>query len=94
MAVLTQNEIETRLSERSGWSIVNGQLRREFTTATFHRAVALVVQAGMLAEVADHHPDIDIRYNKVTFALVTHSEGGITQKDFDLAAKIDEAFAQ
>lgn len=94
MAVLTQTEIEKKLSECSGWSIVNGQLRREFTAATFPRAVALVVQTGMLAEVADHHPDIDIRYNKVTFALATHSEGGITQKDFDLAAKIDEAFAQ
>ncbi len=94
MAALTQIEIETRLSERSGWSILNGQLRREFNLPTFHRAIALVVQAGMLAEVADHHPDIDIRYSKVTFALSTHSEGGITQKDFDLAAKLDEAATQ
>jgi 4a-hydroxytetrahydrobiopterin dehydratase len=94
MAVLTQTEIEKKLSECTGWSIAEGQLRRTFTAPSFHRAMALAVQAGMLADVADHHPDIDIRYNKVTFALSTHSEGGITQKDFDLAAKIDEAFAQ
>jgi 4a-hydroxytetrahydrobiopterin dehydratase len=94
MAVLTQNEIEMRLVERTGWSIADGQLRRTFSAPSFHRAMALAVQAGMLADVADHHPDIDIRYNKVTFALSTHSEGGITQQDFDLAAKIDEAFTQ
>jgi 4a-hydroxytetrahydrobiopterin dehydratase len=92
MPVLSSSVIEEKLHERSGWSLVNGQIQRVFVTDGFHAAIALVVQAAMFAEVADHHPDIDIRYNKVTFTLSTHSEGGITEKDFDLAAKIDGAF--
>lgn len=92
MALLTASELDTQLATLDEWSIVNGQLHRVFVTPTFHRAIALVVQAGMLADVADHHPDIDIRYNRVTFALSTHSEGGITEKDVALARGIDQAY--
>ncbi|HOJ03604.1 MAG TPA: 4a-hydroxytetrahydrobiopterin dehydratase [Bacteroidota bacterium] len=92
MALLTASQLDAQLATLDGWSIVNGQLHRVFVTPTFHRAIALVVQAGMLADVADHHPDIDIRYNRVTFALSTHSEGGITEKDVALARGIDEAY--
>ena len=92
MPVLEHPEIEKRLAGMSGWSLAEGQISKTFMAATFHRAVAFVTQIGMLAEVADHHPDIDIRYNKVTVRLSTHSEGGITEKDFALAEAMELAF--
>ena len=53
-------------------------------------AIAFVTQVGFLAEAANHHPDIDIRWRKVTLVLTTHDAGGLSAKDFDLAAQIDE----
>jgi 4a-hydroxytetrahydrobiopterin dehydratase len=69
----------------------NGELTRTFTFADFRAALGFVNRVGELAEAAGHHPDIDIRYNKVRLGLVTHDSGGITAKDFDLAGKIDQA---
>lgn len=64
-------------------------LRRTYCFPTFPTAIAFVRFVAELAEAADHHPDIDIRYSKVTLSLSTHSEGGVTEKDFDLLAQID-----
>ena len=66
-------------------------ITRTVVAPTFVDAIALVDRVADLAESANHHPDIDIRYRRVTFALVTHDAGGITQADLDLAAAIDEA---
>ena len=63
---------------------------RTFLFKDFRASLAFVNKVGDLAEDAGHHPDIDIRYNKVRLALVTHDAGGITQKDFDLAAAADK----
>jgi pterin-4-alpha-carbinolamine dehydratase (EC 4.2.1.96) len=64
--------------------------RKTFKLPSFPAAIAFVTQVGFLAEAAAHHPDIDIRYNQVRLALTTHDAGGLSSKDFDLAAAIDE----
>ena len=89
MSALSQQEIEARLGGLPAWKVVNGELERVFAFTDFVAALAFVNQVGSLAEEAGHHPDIDIRYNRVRLALVTHGAGGITTKDFDLAAATD-----
>lgn len=89
-AKLNDAEISTRLNDLSGWTRSNDEIRKTFTFATFPAAIAFVTHVGFLAEAAGHHPDFDIRYNKVTLALTTHDAGGLTANDFDLAAQIDE----
>ncbi len=74
----------------AGWVEEGGALRRDFRFADFAEALAFVNRVGALAEEANHHPDIDIRWNVVTLGLSTHSEGNIvTDRDRELAARID-----
>ncbi len=75
----------------AGWARDGDAIHREFTFKDFAAAMAFVNKVAQAAEAADHHPDIDIRYNRVTMALSTHSEGGVTEKDFALASRIDAA---
>ncbi len=91
VTALSDAEIAERVGEAPGWAILDGMLRRTFSFKNFREAVGFVVHIGMLAEKADHHPDIDIRYKVVSIALATHSAGGISQMDFDLAAAINLA---
>lgn len=70
------------------WKTTASGLRRTFAWKTFPEALAFVLEVGALAEAAGHHPDIDIRYNKVTLTLMTHDAGAITEKDHALAAQI------
>ena len=93
MSAFDEDTIRKRLAERPGWAFENGEIVRTFTAPTFHRAIGFVVQIAMLADAMDHHPDLTVRYNRVTVAVSTHSAHGITEKDFTLAARIDEAFA-
>ena len=86
---LSGADISSRLTSLNGWQHQNGELVRTFQFADFRASLAFVNRVGDLAEAAGHHPDIDIRYNKVHLALVTHDAGGITTKDFDLAKQID-----
>jgi 4a-hydroxytetrahydrobiopterin dehydratase len=72
------------------WELHDESITRTFVFDGFTRAIGFVVELGFLAEAADHHPDIDIRWNKVTLVLSTHSEGALTSKDTELAAAIDE----
>jgi 4a-hydroxytetrahydrobiopterin dehydratase len=81
--------ITTRLAGVSGWIQQGSQIRRTVECPSFPAAIALVTQVGFLAEAAAHHPDIDIRWRKVTFTLTTHDAGGLTARDFDLAQQID-----
>ena len=71
------------------WRLEDAQLTRTITFPTFMEAIAFVNSAASLAEQADHHPDFDIRYNRVRLSLTTHDAGGITSRDFLLAARID-----
>jgi 4a-hydroxytetrahydrobiopterin dehydratase len=91
--VLTDEEVHGALRARgvSDWQLVEGKLVRTVVADSFVEAIALVNRVAELAESVNHHPDIDIRYNRVTFVLVTHDSGGITQADLDLAAAIDGA---
>lgn len=89
MAVLTDEQIDAALPELNGWARVDGILRRSIKFSTFLDGIDAVRRVGEHAESKDHHPDIDIRWRTVTFALVTHSEGGITQNDIDMARDID-----
>jgi 4a-hydroxytetrahydrobiopterin dehydratase len=88
MAVLSDEELREALSDLEGWEQSGDAIVREFRFPTFPDAVAFVVRLAFDAEAANHHPDLDIRYNKVRVALSTHSEGGITAKDVDLARAI------
>jgi 4a-hydroxytetrahydrobiopterin dehydratase len=90
MAKLSESDLQAALGGLPGWSVAQGELVKTFVMPTFPDAIALVNGAAELAEAQGHHPDMDIRYNKVTFALVTHDEGGITDKDVTLARAIEE----
>ena len=89
MAKLTDDELQVALGRLGGWALRDGELEKVFSFSTFPDGIAFVTRVADLAEEAEHHPDIDIRYSTVTLRLSTHSEGGITQKDTDLARKID-----
>ncbi len=91
MPALSADQANARLASVPEWEIVNGELVRTFQFKDFRAALGFVNRVGELAEQAGHHPDIDIRYNKVRLALVTHDAGGLTAKDFDLAARSDTA---
>ena len=86
---LSDTDVAVRLSALSAWSLADGMIRRTFAFADFVAALRFVNAVAAAAEEADHHPDIDIRYNKVTLALTTHDSGGLTINDFALAAQAD-----
>lgn len=89
MALLNDQAIRARLDLLEGWTREGDVIRKTFTLDTFPAAIAFVNRIADQAEAADHHPDIDIRYDRVACTLSTHSEGGLTVKDFDLAGQID-----
>ncbi len=90
MTLLRQDEMERALAALPGWEMVDGMLVRAFTFPQgFMRGITFVDAVAEAAEVADHHPDIDIRWTTVTIRLATHSEDGITEKDTALAAECD-----
>ncbi len=72
-----------------GWSLEDGAIAKQFSLPSFPAAVDFVNVVAGLAEDANHHPDMDIRYTKVRVALVTHSAGGITDKDLEMARRIE-----
>ncbi|MBI3615453.1 MAG: 4a-hydroxytetrahydrobiopterin dehydratase [Candidatus Omnitrophica bacterium] len=86
---LSDTEIRKALNSLQGWELQEGEIRKLYKFKDFKEALSFVNRVAELAEEADHHPDILIRYNKVTLTLSTHSAGGLTVKDFQLAQKID-----
>ena len=90
MKPLTPEEIQVQTQALPEWQLVGDEIRREYEFADFIQAMTAVNTIAMLAEDVEHHPDIDIRYNKVKLALSTHDAGGLTVKDFALARQIDE----
>ncbi|MBE3556055.1 MAG: 4a-hydroxytetrahydrobiopterin dehydratase [Firmicutes bacterium] len=89
MAAYSQQEVQERLAGLPGWQADGDSIRRVYTFNDFIDAIGFVTRVALLAQAADHHPDIDIRYNRVSLVLSTHSEGGVTEKDFALATAID-----
>jgi 4a-hydroxytetrahydrobiopterin dehydratase len=91
MALLSASEIEHELDGLEGWKLVDGSaIERDFELADFAAGLRLVERVGVLAEAANHHPDIFLHgWNKVRLTLSTHSAGGLTGADFSLASEID-----
>jgi 4a-hydroxytetrahydrobiopterin dehydratase len=90
---LSEQELSDLLLELPEWAIEDGTLVRFWTFADFVEAMAFVNRVAQLAEQAGHHPDIDIRYNRVKLGLVSHDAGGITARDADMARKLSAEFA-
>ena len=89
MALLSESEIQDRLSSVPGWRREGKTIVREFEFKDFLGAIDFVNRIAEAAEAAWHHPDIDVRWNKVRLSLSTHDQGGLTTKDFDLARAFD-----
>ena len=89
MSRLTKDEIQQRLKTVQGWTLEGDAIKKQFTFAGFPEAVAFVDRLAPKAQAADHHPDILINYKKVTLTYSTHSDGGLTAKDFEGAATAD-----
>jgi 4a-hydroxytetrahydrobiopterin dehydratase len=86
---LSASEVEIMSSDVPHWTIGEGAIEREFSLSDFRSAIELVNRVADLAEEEDHHPDILVFYNRVRFVLSTHKVGGLSRKDFLLAARID-----
>lgn len=86
---MSDDQIDAGLEKRSEWSGVGGQIQRTYQFGDFAGSMAFVNKVAEYAERVQHHPDILIRYNRVTLTVSTHDAGGITQKDFDLAEEAD-----
>jgi 4a-hydroxytetrahydrobiopterin dehydratase len=91
MAKLTDDDVRQGLADLAGWERQGDEIVKEYRFDGFGDAIAFVVRLAFRAEKANHHPDLDVRYNRVRVALSTHDEGGITAKDLALAAEADSA---
>jgi 4a-hydroxytetrahydrobiopterin dehydratase len=89
MALLSDDEIRDRLENLDGWEREGDAIRKQFQLEDFKGSVDFVNRLTPVAEDMNHHPDLEISWNKVTVRISTHSEGGLTENDFELASKID-----
>jgi len=87
---LTDSEIQERLGQLEGWTLEGAAIHKQYTLGSFPDAIAFVTRLAFDAEAVDHHPDIVINFKRVMLSFSTHSEGGLTQKDFDGARKVDD----
>jgi 4a-hydroxytetrahydrobiopterin dehydratase len=92
MATLSRSEAERQLKDLDGWSLEGDAIKKQYVLRDFPAAVEFVTRLVPGAEAADHHPDILINYKRVTLTYSTHSEGGLTDKDFDGARMADRVF--
>ena len=90
MAKLTEQEIASSMPQLQGWRREGDAIVKQYEFGKFAEGIRFVDRVAEAADAADHHPDIDIRYTKVTMSLSTHSAGGLTKKDFELAGRIDQ----
>src|SRR5262249_29054266 len=90
MAVLAVTQDRTETCEQTAWQIRDKAIQRTFEFPDFKAAMNFVNKVAEAAEQANHHPDIDIRYNKVTMALISHDSGGVTERDVQMASKINQ----
>lgn len=86
---LPDAEVEAFIKSHPKWSWADEEITRTFEFGDFAESMGFVTRVALAAEKADHHPDIDVRWNKVTLTLSTHSAGGLTEKDLSLADQID-----
>ena len=90
MALLSSSERETLTKDHPDWDVAGEEVSRQFEFSDFNEAMGFVTRVALAAEKADHHPDVDIRWNKVKLVLSTHSEGGLTGNDAEMVATIDD----
>jgi 4a-hydroxytetrahydrobiopterin dehydratase len=90
MSKYTASQAKAAMRFLPEWSRKGSVITRTYEFRDFGTAMVFVTAVAKLADRANHHPDIDIRYNKVTLALTTHDEGGLTEKDFELAGRFDQ----
>jgi 4a-hydroxytetrahydrobiopterin dehydratase len=90
--VLSDSQIQEKLASLPGWGREGKEIVRTYEFPTFPEAIAFVDRVAQAAEEANHHPDIDIRYTRVTLRLTSHDSGGLTDRDFALAARADALF--
>lgn len=93
-SALSDVEIQRALGSLTGWTRRGDALVKTYSFPAFARGIAFVNRVAAAADEMDHHPDIDIRYTKVTTSLSTHSAGGITSLDLDLASEIERLFTE
>jgi len=91
VALLSEDEVSEGLGKLNGWTGDTSEIRRSYSAPDFPTAIRLVDAVAVVAEEMDHHPDIDIRWRTVHFAISTHSLGGVTDLDVALAERIDSA---
>lgn len=91
--LLEPDEVRSALGTRPGWTGDPGGVSRTVAFPSFPEAIAVVDRVAVVAEELNHHPDIDIRWRNLTFHCATHSLGGVTARDLDLASRIDEIVA-
>jgi 4a-hydroxytetrahydrobiopterin dehydratase len=90
LAVLSEDQVKNRLADFKNWNFSNNQIGKEYQLKDFPEVLAFVNKVGAFAEEINHHPDILMHsWNKVKITVSTHSEGGVTEKDFQLAEKIE-----
>ena len=93
MSLLGAQDVRDRLQKLPGWTAEGAAITRQFTFPDFPAAVAFIVRLGFAAEAVDHHPDLLVNYRRVTVTFTTHSDGGLTAKDFDGAASATQIAA-
>lgn len=89
---LTAAEIKTNLAQLSGWEVVNGEIAKTYTFKNYYETMAFVNAAAWVSHREDHHPDIEVGYNKCRVRYMTHAINGLSENDFICAAKIDALF--
>ena len=89
MTILNELAVKSQLQTTDNWKFHNDGLEKQFVFKNFSQSLAFIVQVGILAEKANHHPELFNVYNKVSLRLTTHDAGGVTQKDVDLAQAVD-----
>ena len=90
MPKLNEQQLERELGKLPGWSVKENAIRKRYEHTSFAEAIVFVNAVAHLAELENHHPDVDIRYSTIHVALTTHDQGGITEKDVALARSIEE----
>jgi 4a-hydroxytetrahydrobiopterin dehydratase len=91
LALLDDSDIEGKLADLDGWTREGDEIKKVFQLDDFKGSVDFINRLTPIAEEMNHHPDLEVSWNKVTVSLSTHSEGGLTENDFELARKIDSA---
>jgi 4a-hydroxytetrahydrobiopterin dehydratase len=89
---LHDNEIASRLAKLDGWARDAARIVKIYRFANYHETLAFVNAVAWVAQICNHHPDLEVGYNRCTVAYTTHASGGLSAKDFDCAAKIDALF--